>query len=53
MLCIDKVGWNSAVFGSWLELLPAGDYGSRYVINFVWASLVHLIYERKQYLWRL
>ncbi|KAI1858928.1 uncharacterized protein JN550_012286 [Neoarthrinium moseri] len=28
MLYIDKLGRNSAVFESWLQLLPAGDYGS-------------------------
>ncbi|KAF3025095.1 hypothetical protein E8E14_014568 [Neopestalotiopsis sp. 37M] len=28
MLSINKVGRNSAVFESWLELLPAGDYGA-------------------------
>ncbi|EMR65917.1 hypothetical protein UCREL1_7098 [Eutypa lata UCREL1] len=28
MLCIDKVGRNSDVFSSWLELLPSGDYSS-------------------------
>lgn len=30
MNCLDKLGQNSAAFKSWLELLPAGDYGSRY-----------------------
>lgn len=29
--CLDKMGRNSEVFKSWLELLPAGDYGSRYL----------------------
>ena len=29
MQYIDKVGQNSEAFQSWLELLPAGDYGSR------------------------
>lgn len=33
MLCIDKVGRNSDVFSSWLELLPSGDYSSRYVLT--------------------
>ncbi|KAK6836819.1 hypothetical protein PG987_007314 [Apiospora arundinis] len=28
MQCIDKVGQNCEAFQSWLELLPAGDYGS-------------------------
>ncbi|ETS73822.1 hypothetical protein PFICI_14768 [Pestalotiopsis fici W106-1] len=28
MLCISKVGRNSAVFESWLGLLPDGDYGA-------------------------
>ncbi|KAI0442771.1 hypothetical protein F4803DRAFT_562076 [Xylaria telfairii] len=28
MQCIDKLGQNSEAFQSWLELLPAGDYGS-------------------------
>ncbi|KAI1130702.1 hypothetical protein F5Y10DRAFT_262851 [Nemania abortiva] len=28
MQCIDKVGQNSEAFKSWLELLPAGDYGA-------------------------
>ncbi|KAI0103756.1 hypothetical protein GGR51DRAFT_251553 [Nemania sp. FL0031] len=28
MRCIEKVGENSEAFKSWLELLPAGDYGS-------------------------
>ncbi|KAI0198182.1 hypothetical protein F4808DRAFT_265975 [Astrocystis sublimbata] len=28
MQCIDKLGRNSEVFQSWLDLLPAGDYGS-------------------------
>ena len=29
MQYIDRVGQNSEAFQSWLELLPAGDYGSR------------------------
>ncbi|KAI1328143.1 hypothetical protein F5Y16DRAFT_166596 [Xylariaceae sp. FL0255] len=28
MQCLDKLGRNSEAFESWLELLPAGDYGS-------------------------
>jgi hypothetical protein len=28
MQCIDKLGQNSEAFKSWLELLPAGDYGA-------------------------
>lgn len=27
---LEKLGHNSDAFKSWLELLPAGDYGSRY-----------------------
>lgn len=30
MRCLEKLGQNSEAFKSWLELLPAGDYGSRY-----------------------
>lgn len=30
MVFIDKVGQNSSALQSWLSLLPAGDYGSRY-----------------------
>lgn len=30
MVYLDKLGQNSEAFKSWLELLPAGDYGSRY-----------------------
>lgn len=30
MISLEKLGQNSDVFKSWLELLPAGDYGSRY-----------------------
>lgn len=30
MKCLEKLGKNSDAFKSWLELLPAGDYGSRY-----------------------
>lgn len=30
MRCLEKLGKNSDAFKSWLELLPAGDYGSRY-----------------------
>lgn len=30
MICLEKLGQNSDAFKSWLELLPAGDYGSRY-----------------------
>ena len=33
MVCLDKLGRNSDAFQTWLELLPGGDYGSR----FVWA----------------
>ena len=29
MQYIDKLGRNSEAFQSWLELLPAGDYGAR------------------------
>lgn len=29
MTYIDKVGAYSSTFSDWLELLPAGDYGSR------------------------
>ncbi|KKY35732.1 hypothetical protein UCDDA912_g04340 [Diaporthe ampelina] len=28
MICLEKLGQNSDAFKSWLELLPAGDYGS-------------------------
>ncbi|RWA05709.1 hypothetical protein EKO27_g9392 [Xylaria grammica] len=28
MKCIDRLGQNSEAFKSWLELLPAGDYGA-------------------------
>lgn len=30
MRYLEKLGQNSDAFKSWLELLPAGDYGSRY-----------------------
>lgn len=30
MVCLDRLGRNSAAFESWLQLLPDGDYGSRY-----------------------
>lgn len=30
MVCLEKLGQNSDAFKSWLDLLPAGDYGSRY-----------------------
>lgn len=30
MRCLEKLGKGSDAFKSWLELLPAGDYGSRY-----------------------
>lgn len=30
MRCLDKLGQNSDAFKSWLDLLPDGDYGSRY-----------------------
>lgn len=30
MVYIEKVGQNSDAFANWLELLPTGDYGSRY-----------------------
>ena len=30
-LFIDKIGRNSEAFQGWLQMLPNGDYGSRYV----------------------
>lgn len=30
MRCLKTLGQNSDAFKSWLELLPDGDYGSRY-----------------------
>lgn len=30
MIYLERLGQNSDAFKSWLELLPAGDYGSRY-----------------------
>ena len=29
---IDKIGRNSDAFQSWIQVLPSGDYGARYVI---------------------
>jgi hypothetical protein len=41
MMCLEKLGKNSDAFKSWLDLLPAGDYGSRYAgasahLDYVW-----------------
>lgn len=42
MRCLEKLGKNSDAFNSWLELLPAGDYGSRYSnINRLFLVLIH------------
>jgi hypothetical protein len=29
--CLERLGQDSGAFKAWLELLPAGDYGSRYL----------------------
>jgi hypothetical protein len=33
--CLEKLGQNSEALQAWLGLLPAGDYGARYVSHLV------------------
>jgi hypothetical protein len=35
MMCLDRLGRNSDAFQSWIQVLPGGDYGSRYVSHVV------------------